>query len=124
MTNVILASDTICWQGGRLSWTGATLSLLPHNNSTSTIPYRYTLLHSKRKLAFESGCADGQGPASRRGSQVDEIYTWLWNFGRPQPRVGGLLVAKTERISRQSRFETPRRAGVTRKARKVAAEEI
>jgi hypothetical protein len=47
-------------------------------NSTSTIPYRYT---ARRKLAFESSCADGPGPASRRGSHVYEIYTWLWNFG-------------------------------------------
>jgi hypothetical protein len=32
-----------------------------------------------------------------RGSHVyaSEINTWLWNFGRPQPRVGGLSVAKS-----------------------------
>ncbi len=91
------------------------------SNSISTIPYRYT---ARQKLAFLSGCADGQGPASRRGSHVYEIYTWLWNFGRPQPRVGGLSVAKTVRTRRQSGSETSRRAWETRKARKVAAEEI
>jgi hypothetical protein len=90
-------------------------------NSTSTIPYEYT---ARRKLAFESGCADDKKPASRRGSHVYEIYTWLWNLGRPQPQVGGLLVAKTEMIRRQSRSETSRRAGKTRKARKMAAEVI
>ena len=90
-------------------------------NSTSTIPYKYA---GRQKQAFEFGCADGQGPASRRGSHVYEINDWLWNFGRPQPRVGGLSVAKTEKILRKSRSETSRRAWETRKARKMAAEEI
>ncbi len=52
-----------------------------------------------------------------RGSLVYKINTWLWNFGRPQPRVGGLSVAKTERIRRQSRSETSLHAWETRKAR-------
>jgi hypothetical protein len=56
--------------------------------------------------------------------RVEDINDWLWNFGRPQPRVGGLSVAKTERIRRKSRSETSRRAWETRKARKMAAEEI
>ena len=90
-------------------------------NTTSTIPYKYA---ARQKQAFEFGCADGQGPASRRSSHVYEINTWLWNFGRPQPRVGGLSVAKTERIRRQSRSETSRRAWETRKACKLAADEI
>jgi hypothetical protein len=34
----------------------------------------------------------GQGP--RRSSHVYEINTWMWNFDRPLPRVGGLSVAK------------------------------
>jgi hypothetical protein len=55
------------------------------------------------------GCADGAGPTSRRGSHVYEINTWLWNFGRPQPRVGGLSVAKTEKIRRKSRSEDSKR---------------
>ncbi len=61
------------------------------DNTTSSIPYKYT---ARQKQAFEFGCADRQGPASRRGSDVHEINTWMWNFGRPQPRVGGLSVAK------------------------------
>ncbi len=89
-------------------------------NTTSTIPYKYA---GRQKQAFEFGCADGHGPASRRGSHasVYEINDWLWNFGRPQPRVGGLSVAKTERIRRKSRSETSRRAWETRKASKLAA---
>jgi hypothetical protein len=55
-------------------------------NATSTIPHKYS---SRQEDDFEYGCADGAGPNSRRGSHVYEINTWLWNFGRPQPRVGG-----------------------------------
>jgi len=72
----------------------------------------------------EFGCADGQGPASRRGSHVYEVNDWLWNFGRPQPRVGGLSVSKTERIRRRCRSEASRRSWETRKARAMAADEI
>ncbi len=87
-------------------------------NATSTVPYKYA---GRQKQAFEFGCADGQGPASRWGSHVYEINDWLWNFGRPQPRVGGLSVAKTDGIRGKSRSETSRRAWETRKARKMAA---
>jgi hypothetical protein len=58
-----------------------------------------------------------------QGSHVYEITAWLWNFGKPQPRVGGLSVAKTERIRRKSRSEAARRAWKTRNARKRPAEE-
>ena len=61
--------------------------------------------------------ADGAGPNSRRGSHVYEINTWLWNFGRPQPRVGGLSVSKTEKIRRKSRSEASKRGWATKKAR-------
>jgi hypothetical protein len=90
-------------------------------NTTSTIPHKYA---PQQKQAFEFGCADGSGQGSRRGSHVYEINTWLWNFGRPQPRIAGLSVAKTERIRRASRSDSARRAAGTRKARKVTAEEI
>ena len=90
-------------------------------NTTSTIPYKYS---ARQKQAFEFGCADGQGPASRRGSHVYEINTWLWNFGRPQPRVGALSVTKTERIRGAARSESSRRSWETRRTRKRAVEEI
>jgi hypothetical protein len=55
-------------------------------NATSTIPHKY----SGRQLdAFECCCADSADPTTWRGSYVYEINTWLWNFGRPQPRLGG-----------------------------------
>ena len=47
-----------------------------------------------------------------------------YNFGRPQPRIGGLSVAKTEGVRRQSRSETSRRAAEARKARKRAVDQI
>jgi hypothetical protein len=66
---------------------------------------------------------DGASQGSRRGSHMNEINTWLWIFGRPQPRVGGLSVAKNEKIRRHSRPETSRRAWKTRQARRRAADE-
>ena len=91
-----------------------------HGNATSTIPYKYA---PRQKQAFEFGCADGASQGSRRGSHVYEINTWLWNFGRPQPRVGGLSVVKTEEIRKRSRSKTSWRAWKTRQARKRAADE-
>jgi hypothetical protein len=44
-----------------------------------------------------------------------EINTWLWNFGRPQPRVGGHSVAKTEKILRKSRSEASKRGWATKR---------
>ena len=87
-----------------------------HDNATSTISYKYA---PRQKQAFEFRCADGASQGSRRGSHVYEINTWLWNFGRPQPRVRGLSVARTERIRRKSRSETSRRAWETRKAHEL-----
>ena len=98
-----------------------------NNEQLSCIQVREVEADLRHKLfpqAFEFGCADGQDPASRRGSHVYEVNDWLWNFGRPQPRVGGLSVSKTERIRRKSRSKASRRSWETRKARKMAADEI
>ncbi len=92
-------------------------------NTASTIPHK-SQYAPRQKQAFKFGCADGSGQGSRRGSHVYKINTWLWNFGRPQPRIGGLSVAQTERIRRQSRSETSRRAAEAKKARKRAVDHI
>ncbi len=84
-------------------------------NATSTIPHKYS---GGQRDAFECCCADGAGPTTRRGSHVYEINTWLWNSGRPQPRVGCLSVAKTEKIRRKSRSEASKRGWATKRARK------
>ncbi len=60
---------------------------------------------------------------SRKGSHVYEINAWLWNFGRSQPRVGGLSVAETERIRNKSRSEAAQRTWKTKNARKRPAAE-
>jgi hypothetical protein len=67
------------------------------------------LFHISTEGRFECGCADGAGHTSRRGSHVYEINTWLWDFGRPQPRVRGLSVAKTDKLRRKSRSEASKR---------------
>ncbi len=43
------------------------------------------------------GCADSASSDGRRGSNVYEVNTWLWNFGRGKPRLGpgGLTVKET-----------------------------
>ncbi len=106
-----------CWQNWGPPWAGATLSesLLASLTETPHLLFSTSMLlvcpRQKHWQAFEFGCADGSGQGSRKGSHVYEINTLLWNFGRPQPRIGGLSVSKTERIRRQSRSETSRRAG-------------
>ncbi len=91
-----------------------------NGNATSTIPNKYA---PRQKQAFEFECADGASQGSRRGSHVYEINAWLWTFGRPQPPVGGLSVAKTDRIRRKSKSEAAQRAWKTKTARKRRAAE-
>ena len=109
---------------GQRTFLGGCLSFLAFFMAMPRLTIPYTGKYAPRqKQAFEFGCADGASQGSRRGSHVYEINTWLWNFGRPQPRVGGLSVVKTEEIRRRSRSETSRRAWKTRQARKRAADE-
>ncbi len=82
-------------------------------NATSTVPHMYS---SRQRDVFECCCACGAGPTTRRGSHIYEINTWLWNFGRPQPSVGCLSVAKTERILRKSQSEASKRGWATKLA--------
>ncbi len=87
-------------------------------NATSTISHKYA---NRQRTAFECGCANGAGPASRKGSYVYEINTWLWAFGRPKPRIGGLSVAKIQLIRKESRSEAAKRAWETNQAQKCSA---
>jgi hypothetical protein len=45
---------------------------------------------------FPYGSMDTAQESGRKGSHVYELNTWLWQFGRGRPRVGGLSVADTE----------------------------
>ncbi len=99
--------DLLCW-----------VPLIPcflDRDSTKTIPHKYS---SRQRDAFECDCADGAGPNLLKGSHVYKINTWLWNFGRPQSRVGGLSVAKTEKISWKSRSKPAKRLWATELAHK------
>jgi hypothetical protein len=81
---------------------------------TGTAANRRTLL-SAAVLMAQALTRAGAVPSSH----VYEINTWLWNFGRPQPRAGGLSVAKTEKILRKSRSEAAKRAWATKLASKL-----
>jgi hypothetical protein len=41
------------------------------------------------------GCADAAAVDGRRGSNVYEVNTLLWQFGRGKPRLGGLTIVET-----------------------------
>jgi hypothetical protein len=88
-------------------------------NTASTIPYKCA---ARQGRDFTFGCADRHGQGSHRGSHVYEVNTWLWNFGRPQPSVARLSVAKTEKISKRCRGAAAKSAWETRRASKRAAE--
>ncbi len=86
-------------------------------NSTPTIPY----LFSKHKgSGFPMGSADSAAADGRRGSNVYEVNTWLWLFGRRKPRLGGLTVEETALKKSVVREEQVKRAVETRRRRKAA----
>jgi hypothetical protein len=85
---------------------------------TEIHPQLFHISTAADRRTLLSAAVDGAGPTSRRGSHVYEFNTWLWNFGRPQPRVGGLSVAKTDKLRRKSRSEASKRGWATKRPRK------
>ena len=65
------------------------------------------------------GCADTASVDGRRGSNVHEVNTWLWQFGRGKPRLGGLSVEATEERMHAHRHESRSRGVETRRRRKA-----
>ena len=61
-------------------------------NSTPTIPHKFS---KHRGSLSPMGCADTAASDGRRGSNVYEVNTWLWNVGSGKPRLGGLTVEET-----------------------------
>ena len=54
-------------------------------------------MFAKRKDAcFPFSCADVVAVDGRRGSNVYEVNSWLWSFGRGKPRLGGLSIVQTQ----------------------------
>ena len=67
-------------------------------NATPTIPHKYS---KNKNSCFPAGCADSAAEDGRRGSNVYEVNTWLWQFGRGKPRLGGLTIEETQASDRQ-----------------------
>ncbi len=61
-------------------------------NATPTIPHKYSKNNSS---CFPAGCADAAAEDDRHGSNVYEVNTWLWQFGRGKPRLGCLTIEET-----------------------------
>ncbi len=61
-------------------------------NATPTIPHKYS---KNKNPCFPPGCADAASEDGRRGSNVYEVNTWLRQFGRGKPRLGGLTIKET-----------------------------
>ena len=86
-----------------------------HGNATPTIPHKY----SKNKSAyFPDGCADAAAEDGRRGSNVYEVNTWLWQFGRGKPCIGGLTIEETSKRQDSARKSSDKRRKETREGRK------
>ncbi len=85
-------------------------------NTTPTIPH----LYSKRKESIlPMGCADAASVDSRRGSNVHEVNTWLWQFGLGKARLGGLSVEATEERMQAHRHESRARGVETLRRHKA-----
>ena len=61
-------------------------------NAIPTIPHKYSKI---KQSCFPAGCADSAAEDGRRGSNVYEVNTWLWQFERGKPRLGGLTIKET-----------------------------
>jgi hypothetical protein len=84
-------------------------------NPAPTIPHKF----SKHKgSGFPMGCADTADADGRRGSNVYEANPWLWQFGRGNPRLGGLTVEGTALKNAARNKEQVKRAVETRRRRK------
>ncbi len=77
------------WPYGRQS---PPYSLVSGWQLNSYNPHKFS---KHRGSVFSFGCADSTTSDGRRGSNLYEVNTWLWNFGRGKPRLGGLTVDKT-----------------------------
>jgi hypothetical protein len=81
-------------------------------NATPTIPHKYS---KNKQSCFPAGCADSAAEDGRRGSNVYEVNTWLWQFGRGKPRLGGLTIEETSDRQDAARKASDKRRKETRK---------
>jgi hypothetical protein len=61
-------------------------------NASPTIPHKY---RKNKSSCFRAGCADTAAEDGRSGSNVYEVDTWLWMFGRGKPWLGSLTIEET-----------------------------
>ena len=87
-------------------------------NSTPTIPHKFS---RHKGSGFPMGCADSAALDRRRGCNVYEVKTWLWNFGRGKPRLGGLTVEETAMRKKTVRTDQAKRSAETRRCRREDA---
>ena len=74
-----------------------TISVQHCRRSWQRNPYNPTQVQQEQgfRISLAVGCAESADPAAsdgRRGCDLYEVNTWLWNFGRGKPRLGGLTV--------------------------------
>ena len=84
-------------------------------NATPTIPHKYS---KNKQSCFPAGCADSAAADGRRGSNVYEVNTWLWQFGRGKPRLGGLTIEETSDRQDAARKASDKRRKETREGHK------
>jgi hypothetical protein len=93
------------------------IALFLAGNPTPTTPHKF----SKHKgSGFLMGSADTADADGRRGSNMYEVNTWLWMFGRGKRRLGGLSVEDTALRKGVVRVEQAKRAVETRRLRRAA----
>ena len=64
------------------------------------------------------GSADPAAADGRCGCNVYEVNTWLWNFGRGKPRLGGLTVEETTVQKKTVRKDQAKCSAETRRLRR------
>ncbi len=80
-------------------------------NATPTIPQKYS---KNKSSCFPAGCADAAAEDGRRVSNVYEVNTWLWMFGRGKPSLGCLTIEETSDRQDSARKASDKRRKETR----------
>ena len=73
-------------------------------------PYPYSIA--------EENDDDPAGSDGKRGCNVYEVNTWLWNFGHGKPRLGGLTVEETSVRKKSVKKAQAKRSAETRRRRR------
>jgi hypothetical protein len=93
---------------------------LHHPNRHALLPLSWGggVAAGNKQSCFPAGCADSAAEDGRRGSNVYEVNTWLWQFGRGKPRLGGLTIEETSDRQDAARKASDKCRKETREGRK------